>query len=191
MDKEKLKNEIIEIDDWYQKHFWPPVNSGLVEFQKSQFNIVTSYRNMLQQLAIVSGAIATFSMMLVPARVQVNIVLLLLGVIFLLLNTMVSFVYLFYTQRKDSKNLGDYEDKKIIPVMHIRKLYFDLLQNPTEDNLSKFKIGKEKDLKSLGDGQFDEYKKAPTDRSDITLAICFSAGIIFVILSIISPYIFK
>ncbi len=150
---------------------------------------MTAYRNMLQQSAIVSGAIATFSLMLIPANIKVNTTLLLLGVISLLLNTTISICYLFYAQRKDSKNLHTYEDTKIIPIMRIRTVYFNLLKDQTEENLEKFKLGKKEALDTLGDGQFDEYQKAPTDRSDILLTVLFSVGMLFIILSIVSSYI--
>lgn len=186
---EIIRTEIIKIDDWYQKSFWPSVSVGLSEFEKHQFNVVSSYRNMLQQLAIVSGAIATFSLMLIPAKIKVSIVFLVSGVVILLLNTTISICYLFYSQRKDSKNLHILEDNKIVPAMHIRALYFKFLQDPTKDNLNGFKSGKEESLKILGNGQFDEYKKVHTDNSDIVLLGCFSLGMSLIILSILLPYI--
>ena len=188
--KEELKKEILEVDKWYQEVFWPSANKGLSEFVKIQSNVVKEYRNMLQQLAIVSGAIATFSLMLISANIKVQYSLLLFGVILLLINTGISFFYLFYAQRKDSKNLSKYEKDKIIPSMNIRSLYFNFLNDVSLENLKKFNIGKEENLKTLAIGQFDEYKKAPTDKSDLILLFCFSLGIIFIILSIVLPYIF-
>ena len=184
------KNKTFDtLTSWYQEKFDPSVNVVISEFSKSQTSIVVGHRALVQQLAIVSGTLATFSMMLIPSKMVVFIPALLMGVFFLLLCTALAFIYVFYAQRKDVDGLRKFEDRKIIPIMQIRSAYFLLLEHASDENIENFHRVKLESMKIMKEGQFGGYLKSATDSSDVVLPAIFLMGTLLIILSVVAPLI--
>ncbi len=77
---------------------------------------IRDYRDSVRNLAIICGAIATFSLVLFGAEIDKITILLIIGVSLLLMNVMIAFTHLFSTISKDSRTLTEQRLKFLRPM---------------------------------------------------------------------------
>ena len=78
--------------------------------------VIKEYRDTIRNLAIVSGAIATFSLMLIDSDVNKILNLLIIGISLLLLDVVIAFTHLIRGLSKDSIKLSKQRMKFLKPI---------------------------------------------------------------------------
>ncbi|HRH26621.1 MAG TPA: hypothetical protein PLZ99_00465 [Parcubacteria group bacterium] len=77
--------------------------------------LIDSYREQIKDIAVVSGVIAPFSLMLLDVdKLNINVVVLLIGFVVLLVNIVLSYVFLNYHLESENKKISSAEISWII-----------------------------------------------------------------------------
>ena len=153
-------------------------------------NVISEYRESVRNLAIISGALASFSMLALTSDFVKEPTLLVIGIILLLVNVPLSFSHLFETLTQDTKG-----------IMMLRKQGFKPMSDKAEESI-KFIRGEMSEAEWMrGEKNFltegyDKFKKTMSEsrKKDVTyfdmvLLSVLALGTTFIIMSFVSSVI--
>lgn len=136
--KNDLKSINLELEKRYQAYH-DSLREIMEEIQKQKLFTITEYRTTIQNMALISGAIASFSLTVLQIQINKNVFLLIFGVCILLFNTLAIFSYIMWRQSSSTKKLVAMEKDFFAPLSKMQNYYFDLKnQKITEQQYLEF-----------------------------------------------------
>lgn len=159
-------------------------------FNNDRIRVIESHKDTIKNLSLVSGAIATFSLMLLDSDIPKIQILLVIGSAVLLLSALASFLYLLYINEKVGNRVKNNEDINLKPLDNILLKFEELLEDKI--NLEQYLEVEKKFIRSRWDLRRDLIKdgrKDEIDHSDEYVGGLFLLGVVYVIMGLIFPYV--
>jgi Ca2+/Na+ antiporter len=161
------------------------------KFNNQRIRVIESHKDTIKNLALVSGAIATFSLMLLDSEVQKIQLLLVVGTVILLLSALASFLYLLLINEKVGRKVKNNEDLHFQPLDRILIKFEELLEDKvTVEQYLEFEKQMRNVIRETRKNLIKSGRKDEVDRSDEYVGGLFLLGMIFVMMGLILPYIF-
>lgn len=160
------------------------------KFNNDRIKVIESHKDTIKNLSLVSGAIATFSLMLLDSDIPKIQILLVIGSAVLLLSALASFLYLLYINEKVGNRVKNNEDINLKPLDNILLKFEELLEDKI--NLEQYLEVEKKFIQSRWDLRKDLIKdgrKDEIDHSDEYVGGLFLLGVVYVIMGLIFPYV--